>query len=258
MILDVTRKVFGVKEVSSKSRSWWSSRLSRLRQKSRKLHRIYRRTRLDSDKDKWKDKFKEYKSEILKQKEIDVTNLCENLSTDNLKKLYAKYKRYTQNKIITMPSLINDESNDTAHTIMDKAELYANHVANKIQLQQNKSVHEITVENYVNEATIHKENELNNDFDMEIEDIDQNNIEQTSKFYMNDTITMEELEEAIRKVSTWKAMGPDMVHNYMLKYYGKYMKETLLYLIKWCYTIGYFPKLSKKGNITPIPKEGRN
>ena len=84
------------------------------------------------------------------------------------------------------------------------------------------------------------------------------NINMNNLKELNCNITIDEVNNAIRSIGIWKAMGPDDIHNYMLKYYGNMISKTLLYLFNWSYNIGYFPKIWKKCNITPILKPGRN
>lgn len=261
IIIQVTKEVFGEKEVSNRSRIWWTSRLSRLRNKSRKLERIYRYTKKEEDKFKWKTKYKQYKSELYNNKIKAAEKISNSLDTKNIKKLFNKYKNYTQKTIITMPSLIAEEfDNKVAYSIQEKAELYSKHVAEKIQHNyDNITEFETEINKYINDIyQNNKKDELEDDFMALEEDIDKNNIIELSKFNINNKITINELNNAIKTTATWKATGPDKIHNFMLKYYGNNMKKSLLFIFNWCYSIGYFPEIWKKCNITPIPKEGRN
>ncbi|ETO36481.1 hypothetical protein RFI_00581, partial [Reticulomyxa filosa] len=76
--------------------------------------------------------------------------------------------------------------------------------------------------------------ELNDDF-IGVSDIRQSNI------------TKEEVIEAMRHLSPYKAQGPDNIYNQMLKNDGNVMIESLVFLFGW-----------KKANIMPIPKPDRD
>ena len=68
IMLKVSKESYGEKEISIKSRSWWSSKLSRLKTKTRKLAAVYRKTKNEADRIKWKKKHAEYKRTIKTRK----------------------------------------------------------------------------------------------------------------------------------------------------------------------------------------------
>ena len=71
-------------------------------------------------------------------------------------------------------------------------------------------------------------------------------------------ITEEEIIEALRHISQYKAQGCDNIHNSMVKNGGNTLIQSLLFLFDWSFQIGYMPKIWKCANIVPIPKPDRD
>ena len=59
------------------------------------------------------------------------------------------------------------------------------------------------------------------------------------------------------KVGTYKAMGPDSIHNRFIKLGCVKMIECLTRIFNYSYSLGYVPKSWKLANIVPIRKPGR-
>ena len=106
LTITVTQQIYGEKETKPNYKPWWSSKLSRLRQRSRLLERKYHREKTEETKSKWKQKHSEYKRLIASNKQKVAEKTCNNLDTSNIKKLFSNYKNYTQKNITTIPSLI--------------------------------------------------------------------------------------------------------------------------------------------------------
>ncbi|KAI9565067.1 putative R-directed D polymerase from mobile element jockey-like [Daphnia sinensis] len=73
---------------------------------------------------------------------------------------------------------------------------------------------------------------------------------------LNDRITSEELERALPK-SKSKAMGPDLIHNEMIRNLSSPNKLHLLHLFNGLLTNAHVPKLWKQSIVIPLLKPGK-
>jgi len=76
--------------------------------------------------------------------------------------------------------------------------------------------------------------------------------------YMTESLTMSELEEALKKLKLKKAPGPDGVTNEMLKHLGYGAKRILLLVFNLSWHTGKFPSKWKEAHIRPILKKGKD
>ena len=87
-------------------------------------------------------------------------------------------------------------------------------------------------------------------------DVEMNNY--PNLFDHQSSITEEEVIEALRHISAYKALGPDNIHNQMLKNGGQAIIKSLVLLFDWSFKIVHVPRLWKHANIVPIPKPDRD
>jgi len=81
---------------------------------------------------------------------------------------------------------------------------------------------------------------------------------EASPLYMSDSMTMQELEAALKKLKKKKAPGADGITNEMLKHLGYKAKRTLLLIFNLSWHSGKFPSKWKEAHIRPIPKSGKD
>ena len=70
--------------------------------------------------------------------------------------------------------------------------------------------------------------------------------------FINEPITMKEVQYAIEKLKSGKAAGVDMISNAILKL--SHFLEPVCAFLKTCFNIGFAPTLWVKSIINPIPK----
>ena len=75
---------------------------------------------------------------------------------------------------------------------------------------------------------------------------------------MNKCLTLQELEEALKKMKQEKAPGPDGITNEMLKHLGSAAKRILLRIYNQSWLTGTVPTIWKEAVIRPIPKKGKD
>ena len=75
---------------------------------------------------------------------------------------------------------------------------------------------------------------------------------------MTESLTLHELEEALRKLKQKKAPGPDEITNEMLKHLGPGAKRFLLSVYNQSWHTGTVPTSWKKALVRPIPKKGKD
>ena len=75
---------------------------------------------------------------------------------------------------------------------------------------------------------------------------------------MSECLTLQELEEALKKMKQKKAPGPDGITNEMLKHLGPGAKRTLLRIYNQSWSTGTVPTMWREAVIRPIPKKGKD
>lgn len=65
-----------------------------------------------------------------------------------------------------------------------------------------------------------------------------------------------DVNSAINNLNTNKAVGPDMIHNYLLKAASPHITELITQFFNKCISKGKFPASWKKAHVTPIFKKG--
>ncbi|ETN98128.1 hypothetical protein RFI_39389, partial [Reticulomyxa filosa] len=154
---------------------------------------------------------------LSKEKQEYLIKSIQSLQEGNTRQLFSQFKSMNNNKISVIPALINSHNNQVAKTDNEKAEL-------------------LYVEDEIDSVI-----EMKRDYEMS---------EYPSVFERHQgRITGEELIEAMRHISSYKAQGPDIIHNQMIKNGGQSMIDSLVLLFDWSYSIGYMPKPWKMANI---------
>ena len=75
---------------------------------------------------------------------------------------------------------------------------------------------------------------------------------------MTESLSLRELEEALRKLKQKKAPGPDGITNEMLKHLGPGTKRLLLSIFNQSWFTGTVPTGWKEAQMRPIPKKGKD
>ena len=73
---------------------------------------------------------------------------------------------------------------------------------------------------------------------------------------LDDSLTMRELEDAIKKLKSGKCPGVDSILNEFIKYGGNSLKNTILKLFNSILNTGCFPEIWATGEIIPLHKKG--
>ena len=74
--------------------------------------------------------------------------------------------------------------------------------------------------------------------------------------YLDDLISVDEVETTIKALKSGKALGPDKIRNEMLKTGSPHLKSAICKLFNHILTSGYFPQSWCEGVIIPIFKSG--
>ena len=81
---------------------------------------------------------------------------------------------------------------------------------------------------------------------------------ETDHKVFTDNFTLQELEQAMKKLKNHKSPGPDEIHNEMLKHLGPCGKSTLLTLINLTWRESQLPQTWKNAIIAPILKKDKD
>ena len=75
---------------------------------------------------------------------------------------------------------------------------------------------------------------------------------------MTDPFSMKELKDALKKVKTRKARGPDGISGELLKHLGACSRAVLLKMFNHNWMKGLVPAVLKEAVIIPVPKKGKD
>ena len=75
---------------------------------------------------------------------------------------------------------------------------------------------------------------------------------------MTDPFSIKELKDALKKMKTKKAPGPDGITVYMLKHLGACSRAVLLKIFNHSWIKGVVPAVWKEAIVIPVPKKGKN
>ena len=75
---------------------------------------------------------------------------------------------------------------------------------------------------------------------------------------MTDPFSMKELKDALNKVKTRKAPGPDEITGEMLKHLGACSRAVLLKIFYHSWMKGVIPAVWKEAIVIPVPKNGKD
>ena len=78
----------------------------------------------------------------------------------------------------------------------------------------------------------------------------------THNHLLDDSLTMRELDDAIKKLKSGKCPGIDSILNEFIKYGGNSLKKTILKLFNSILNTGCFPEIWATGEIIPLHKKG--
>jgi len=236
-------KSVGTKKVSHTSKSWWNDRLTFLRTKTNALRRRHQKYRDQKSYEQWKSSQKEYNHEIKDAKSKDWNHFCDALNHCTIKQLFGRYNKLYKTKIKQIPALLDPETNYTITNTTAKAEL----------LNRNFSYQSTNHSDPIFEKTVNDFLHIYNNTHHPQE----HNVHDTQEFINND-ITLHEVSKAIKSIESWKAMGCDHIHNYLLKSGGPVVAKTLHYLFQLSWDSNQLPWIWKLSEICPIPKPNKN
>jgi hypothetical protein len=191
---------------------------------------------------------REVKLLIEQQKQHDWKLLSTNLNNNNPKKAWDTIKKVTGRTINpnTGKKLLENEEGEKALTSSDKANMMAKH------LKQKQSIPE---DNFFDQA-----------FRQQVDKYIFKNPEifmpQISENYadhpLNNFVSLEELEAALKKCNSFSSPGPDKISYIMLKKLPVHIKIHICKIASKCIQWGYFPAKWKCAEIIMIPKPGKD
>ena len=175
-------------------------------------------------------------------------NRIESLDSKTPRQLFKTFKSLNGNKITAIPALSYKDPitgmERMAESDIDKSNLMVECYSSPPQSTSNPMTnHYNEVEDYIKS--------LDKDIELKEETNDKEELHQQA-------ITREEVIESLRHIEKWKAIGPDDIHNEMLKNGGETLVNSLLYLFNSCLKAGYFPKQWRQSNLIAIPKPFKN
>ena len=75
---------------------------------------------------------------------------------------------------------------------------------------------------------------------------------------MTDPFSTKELKDALKKMKTKKAPGPDRITREMLKHLGACSRAVLLKIFNHSWIKGVVPAVWKEAIVIPVPKKGKD
>ena len=159
-------------------------------------------------------------------------DICTNLDLRrDGKKAWALLENLSGTKRKSNPTIIPD-----CETPFKRAEKFNKHFASINKSRTDKAMDEPLLK----ELKVHEKNK------------------ESKHTVFEDLFTLQELEQAVKKLKNSKSPGPDKIHNEMLKHLGPWGKDTLLSLINLTWREGQLPQMWKNAIITPILKKARS
>ncbi len=233
------RKCIGKKKVHRGTKPWWSHAMYRLRKQVQRLKRKLRKRKTAHNYFLYRKAQREFRRRLRGEKHEYMKRFVEEITDEDTRLLFSKYRSVSQNKLCVIPTLIRGD--ETAHNDSEKAEMLATHYAQPPVAADACDEKKEFVEGFL------AEHALPNKF----EECEGNREE-------NSAIRREEVVEAIRHTASFKAHGPDEIHNLFLKNGGNTLIDSLVFLFNWSLRLGYMPSCWKRWNIVPIPKPDRD
>ena len=205
--------------------AWLTNNIKRLMRKRKRLYDKYKRSKVNTDFENYKNVRNKVTYEIRKSKKYQIEKLTEKLESNNLnqKDWWRTLKTFIKpEQSLTVPPLRKD---DIIHTNdKDKANILNQFFTEQSTLDDsNASLPSI------NHALPYKLDSI--------------------------SITSLEVEDILKTLKTGKAAGPDSIDNRLLKELARPLSGPLTDLFNFSLTTGKVPNLWKQANVTPVFKK---
>ena len=207
--------------------SWLNTNIKKLIRKRKRFYTKYKKSRANSDHEKYKKIRNHVNNEIRKSKQAVNDNIADKLKSGTLgpKDWWKTLKRVIKpSKSNNMPPLLNQ--GEIIYEIKDKAEALNDFFSSQNNIDETNA--RITEENFENRQ------------DNTIETIH---------------LSPLEVETCLKSLKTGKAAGPDTINNRILKEVSGPLSYPLCDLFNYSLSSGQFPEAWKQANITPIHKK---
>lgn len=266
-----TISTIGKKTITHKPTPWWNKHINKLhseiKQISRKNQKLKRKHRLYPHHTQQVKRLISKKNKAIRKAK---TQLCKNInkilqtsptSDSSFWKALNKFKRTTQHNIPTLQYTKNNQD-ITVTDIDDKLESIHDIIMNPPSPRNTNPIHI----NHYNKIEHWYTNKFSTYFQQQ--QVPKNTSTpfpfthtknpQSISYILNQPITIEELNQQIQTIKNAKAMGPDEIHNKMLKNTGPIFRSILVKLFNISLKTGLQPKAWQIDRITPIPKPNKD
>lgn len=241
IITQSAQDIFGLKTIRSEMKSWWTYSLQRLRQQTRRAERYWKRNgKREQDRRVYRQLQTRLTRLIREEKGKSKQKLVESMSKEQIRRLYSKFNRYRSQPIVCFPEL-KHSYNPTriGKTDQEKSDILVETFAHPPENEHESKSHGERVEGSLSRCRKDKDLHFNT-------------------MFFNNPITRNEITNVTKELDSFKAMGPDMIHNAFLKRGGDSLHRAMQVLFNLCFQCGYFPKAWKLQQIIPIPKPNRD
>ena len=126
------------------------------------------------------------------------------------------------------------------------------------QIFTGKTAANVFAKVYGEDSTAHVQQERVREVRQETQSIQSDHRDREDSPCMTDSLTMQELQAALKKLKKKKSPGADGITNEMLKHLGPQAKRTLLQIFNLSWHSGKFPSKWKEAHIRPILKKGKD
>ncbi len=237
--------VIPLSKIRRKKKAWWTPTLTKLRRIAQKARNKIRNKFNHRNWMKWKELHAKYRLAISCAKREYFQKFSNSINSSNLKQLFREFRSLAPNPINSVEVLTNKDGDIIARSEKEKADELNQFCANLGKHPDLPPNTRFTrkIEEEISELRNKKPREL------EYASLDTENI--------NCQIKTHEIRRSITELNAYKAMGPDKIHNLMLKNGGEQLLRSLVILFNWSFSIGYFPIRWKRWHTIPIYKNGR-
>jgi len=230
----------GTKVTKHKPKPWWKKSLNKYVYTARKHYRKWRKTKKPADRIQWQQSNAVKRKAINTAKKVYTNQLSKQLNTSTPTTFWKQWSKITKTPA-TKKLPILQHNNQHITNIETKLELLNNNFIKPPQHppQLDHQFHQ-QIETYITN--------IDND-DMK------SPLNQTN---LNAPITINEIQQATKRLKNNKAMGPDNIHNQLITNGGPIMHQSLQQLFNISLNQGILPTQWKMANICAIPKPSRD
>lgn len=239
IVLSVSDKVIGTKQVGSNAKHWWSPHLSELCRARNRARREWKGDRTPEKRRVYNKATRNAHRAILAAKREAWTKFCELVSHDNYSEMWSRFKQNRGKPNTEIPILTVDGNNVVEpHEKVTALNKFFSHVGdpNDRNFDEKLTSH---IENWVSECEAFMPVSLSSTLHGSQRHLPE-----------NADISESEVIFAMKWLKTRKACGPDL----MLKNGGTFLTKSLTFLFKVSWVIGALPGDWKLANVLAIPK----